>query len=148
MGDRVRGYAHRVDINADVQSVWRALTEPASLVVWCSPSAHIGARPGGLFRASVDRVTELEAHIDVFDAGRRLRLIYLPSAALPAADSAIVADFILEPTHSCTILRVLGSGIPDGPEWELPYKRMRMGWERAMARLKVFVEKQIREGQK
>ena len=96
----------------------------------------------------MDRVTELEAHIDVFDAGRRMRLIYLPTAALPAADSAIVADFILEPAQSCTILRVLGSGIPDGPEWELPYKRMRTGWERAMARLKVFVEKQTREGQK
>jgi len=47
---------------------------------WCSPNAQIRAQKGGLFRASVDRVTELEAHIDVFDPGRRLRLItYLHS---------------------------------------------------------------------
>ena len=27
MGDKERGYAHRVDIRADVDAVWRALTE-------------------------------------------------------------------------------------------------------------------------
>ena len=78
------------------RSVWRAFTEGAHLARWCAPGAQIAARAGGLFRASVDRVTEMEAHIDVFDPGRRLRLIYLPSAALPAADTAIVADFIME----------------------------------------------------
>src|SRR5690348_4258312 len=96
MSERVRGYAHRVDIEGDVNAVWRAFTESEHLVRWCAPGAQIRAKAGGLFRASVDRVTELDAHIDVFDPGRRLRLIYLPSPALPAADSAIVADFIME----------------------------------------------------
>ena len=59
--------------------VWRALTEAAQLTRWCSPQAQIRARQGGLFRASVDRVTEFEAHIDVFEPPRRLRLIYLPA---------------------------------------------------------------------
>ena len=143
MAERHRGYAQRVDIAADVHKVWQALTEAPHLAKWCSPDAQMRARAGGLFRASVDRVTELEAHIDVFDPGRRLRLIYLPSPALPASDTAIVADFIMEPSPEGTILRVLGSGIPDSPEWELQYKRMRTGWERALARLKVFVEKQM-----
>ncbi len=97
MKDKTRGYAHRIDLTADVQTVWRALTDPALLAAWCSPKAEIRARAGGLFRACVDRVTELEAHIDVCEPGRRLRLIYLPSAALPAADSALIDDFILEP---------------------------------------------------
>jgi uncharacterized protein YndB with AHSA1/START domain len=143
MGDRVRGYAHRVDIAGDVQAVWRAFTEPAHLAKWCSPGAQIRARAGGLFRASVDRVTEMEAHIDVFEPGRRLRLIYLPSPTLPVSDSAIVADFIMETAPSGTIVRVLGSGVPEGPAWDMQYKRMRTGWERAMARLKVYVEKQM-----
>ncbi len=138
-----RGYAHRVDIAGNVQSVWRAFTDAAHLAKWCAPGAQIRPRAGGLFRASVDRVTELEAHIDVFEPGRRLRLIYLPSAALPEADSAIVADFIMEGSPEGTIVRVLGSGVPDTRAWDLPYKRMRLGWERAMARLKVYVEKQM-----
>ena len=139
-----RGYAHRVDIAGNVQSVWRAFTDAAHLAKWCAPGAQIRAKAGGLFRASVDRVTELDAHIDVFDPGRRLRLIYLPSAALPEADSAVVADFIMESApDGTTIVRVLGSGVPDSRTWDTPYKRMRLGWERALARLKVYVETQM-----
>jgi uncharacterized protein YndB with AHSA1/START domain len=143
MGERSRGYAHRVDIAGDVQSVWRAFTEPAHLAKWCAPGAQIRAKAGGLFRASVDRVTELDAHIDVFEPGRRLRLIYLPSAALPPSDTAVVADFIMEGSPEGSIVRVLGSGVPETAAWDLAYKRMRLGWERAMARLKVYVEKQM-----
>jgi uncharacterized protein YndB with AHSA1/START domain len=146
MGDRVRGYAHRIDIASDVQAVWRAFTEGAHLVRWCAPDAQMRPRAGGLFRASVDRVTEMEAHIDVFEPNRRLRLIYLPSAALPATETAIVADFILEPApqpEGGVIVRVLGSGIPDGPGWETQFKRMKVGWAAAMARLKVYVETQM-----
>ena len=98
-----------------------------------------------MLRASVDRVTEMELHIDVFDPGRRLRLIYLPSPALPPTDGAIVVDFIMESSPNGSIVRVLGSGIPDGSQWDTQYKRMRLGWERAMARLKVYIEKQMNE---
>jgi uncharacterized protein YndB with AHSA1/START domain len=141
MTERTRGYALRIDIVADGARAWRALTDPACLARWCAPDARIRPYAGGSFRASVDRVTELEAHIDVFEVGRRMRLIFLPSATLPATESAIVTDFILEALPAATILRVLGSGIPGGDEWDTQYQRLRTGWERAMARLKVFVEK-------
>jgi hypothetical protein len=88
----------------------------------------------------------MEAHIDVYHANRRLRLIYLPSDTLPAAETAIVADFILEPASRPavgSILRVLGSGIPDGPQWDTQFKRMKVGWGAALARLKVYVETQM-----
>jgi uncharacterized protein YndB with AHSA1/START domain len=146
MPERTRGYAHRIDTTADVRRVWSALTESAALSRWCAPNAEIRAKAGGSFRASVDRVVELDAHIDVFDPGRRLRLIYLPNAALPPADSAIVDDFLIQATATGgTLVRLLGSGIPDGPDWDTPYMRLRTGWERAIARLKVFVEKQQKE---
>ncbi|MGH8208688.1 MAG: SRPBCC family protein [Steroidobacteraceae bacterium] len=143
MSDQLRGYAHRVDIAADVDRVWLALTQPANLTRWCSPDADIRARPGGLFRASVDRVIELEAHIDVYEPARRLRLIYLPSSQLPPADSPIIDDFILDSTTPGTIVRLLGSGIPSTPDWDAQYKRLRLGWQAAMTRLKVFVERQL-----
>src|SRR5688500_1294736 len=141
MTDRTRGYAQRVDIMAEGKRVWRALTDPACLARWCAPDARIRAFAGGSFRATMDRVTELEAHIDVFEVERRMRLILLPSAGLPAADSAIVTDFMLEALPAGTIVRVLGSGIPGAEEWDEPYQRLRTGWQRAIARLKVFVEK-------
>lgn len=145
MKDRTRGYAHRIDVAADVQTVWRALTDPALLTTWCSPRAQIRARQGGLFRACVDRVTELEAHIDVCEPGRRLRLIYLPTGALPPADSALIDDFILEPARpGGTILRLLGSGVPGAPEWDTQYLRLRTGWQAAMTRLKALIESSVR----
>ena len=89
MSARTRGYAHRVDIAAGAAQVWQALTDTGSLRKWCSPQAQISAREGGHFRACVDRVTELEAHIDVLLPQRRMRLIYLPSEQLPQSGSAI-----------------------------------------------------------
>jgi len=144
MGERTRGYAHRIDVAADAPLVWSALTSTQSLSIWCSPRAQIDARAGGSFRAAVDRVTELEAHIDQFVPERRIRLIYLPCAALPPAASAIVDDFMLDPTESGTIVRLLGSGVPAEPEWDPIFVRLRLGWERAMARLKVLVERSAR----
>jgi len=148
MKDKTRGYAHRIDVSADVQAVWRALTDPALLTTWCSPKAEIRARAGGLFRACVDRVTELEAHIDVCEPGRRLRLIYLPSTSLPPTDSALIDDFILEPARDGggTILRLLGSGVPGVPEWDAQYLRLRTGWKAAMTRLKALIEGTARRG--
>jgi uncharacterized protein YndB with AHSA1/START domain len=142
MSDKERGYAHRVDILADAQRVWRALTEVEQLRRWCSPAAQISPRHGGLFRASVDRVTEFEAHIDVFEPGRRLRLIYLRSPELPPADSVIIDDFILDAVEGGTIVRLLGSGVPATPEWETQYRRLRTGWAQAMTRLKVILERE------
>ena len=145
MSDKLRGYAHRVDIAADAAKVWVALTNVEHLKRWCSPAADIKARPGGLFRASVDRVIELEAHIDVFEPARRLRLIYLPSRKLPVAETAIVDDFILDSTPPGTIVRLLGSGIPSTADWDAQYKRLRLGWQAAVTRLKVFVERQMND---
>jgi uncharacterized protein YndB with AHSA1/START domain len=148
MSGKERGYAHRVDVLADASVIWQALTDSALLSRWCSPKAEVRPRAGGLFRASVDPQTELEAHIDVFDPPRRLRLIYLPARHLPPAGSVLVDDFILEPMQGGgTILRLLGSGVPTTPEWDTPYRRLRAGWQAALTRLKVFAEQQARGGQ-
>jgi uncharacterized protein YndB with AHSA1/START domain len=146
MSERERGYAHRIDILADASQVWRALTDAEQLTRWCSPAADIRARQGGLFRASVDRVTEFEAHIDVFEPERRLRLMYLPSSALPRAETVMVDDFILDRVPGGTIVRLLGSGVPATPEWDTQYWRLRTSWQQAMTRLKVFVEQQSKTG--
>ena len=144
MGDKERGYAHRVDIVAPAAAVWRAFTEREQLARWCSPAADIRARAGGSFRASVDRVTEFEARIDVFEPGRRLRLIYLPAPELPRAESVMIDDFILDPVPGGTIVRLLGSGVPAAPEWDTQYWRLRTSWQAAMTRLKVHVEQQAK----
>jgi uncharacterized protein YndB with AHSA1/START domain len=137
-----RGYAHLVEIDVPVGRVWRALTDPGLIRIWSGQEAEIDARKGGLYRLGKRHAGGREAHIDVFDVNRRLRLIYLNGPETPSGDTAVVDDFLLDVRHGegTASLRLLGSGVPDASEWDKPYMRMRMTWERFLARIKVTLE--------
>jgi hypothetical protein len=59
---------------------------------------------------------------------------------------------MLEPRGTSTLLRVLGSGFPAEPAWEPALRRQQSGWRLSLARLKVYLEKNmdgdVREGAK
>jgi uncharacterized protein YndB with AHSA1/START domain len=137
-----RGYAHLVELDVPPARAWRALIDPALIKVWSGLEAQVDARQGGLYRIGAAQAGAREAHIDIFDPNRRLRLIYLNGRGWPPADSAVVDDFILDQRKgdAKTSLRLLGSGVPDSQDWDPHYARLRMGWERFMARIKVTLE--------
>ena len=137
-----RGYAQLVEVAVPVARVWRALTDPALVRIWSGQEAEIDPRENGLYRIGKRGAGGREAHIDVFDVNRRLRLIYLSGPGTPPSDSAVVDDFLLDARKSegMTSLRLLGSGIPESPTWDSSYVKMRLGWERFMARIKVTLE--------
>jgi uncharacterized protein YndB with AHSA1/START domain len=138
------GYAHRVDIAALPGQVWTSLTDQKVLARWMGPDARIKPREGGSFFVTLVPGLTREALIDVFDAPRRLRLIYLAPPELPPFDGAVVEDFLLDPHEGHTILRLLGSGIPDSPGWDAHFVRLRGASERALARLKILTEQLAR----
>jgi uncharacterized protein YndB with AHSA1/START domain len=131
-----------VEIEVPVGRVWRAITEPGLIRIWSGHEAEIDARKGGVYRLGIGSDSTREAHIDIFDVNRRLRLIYLNGSDWPPGDSAVVDDFILDVRkgEGKTSLRLLGSGVPETPTWDKSYVRIRMGWERLMARIKVCLE--------
>jgi len=137
-----RGYAHLVEIAVPVTRVWLALTDPQLVSIWWAPDAQIDARAGGYYRFGKQRMGGREAHIDVFDPNRRLRLIYLNDPDQPPGATALVDDFLLDVRRSegLVALRLLGSGIPEAKTWDKPYVRMRLTWEKALARLKRTLE--------
>jgi uncharacterized protein YndB with AHSA1/START domain len=137
-----RGYAHLVEIDVPVARVWRALTDPGLIRIWSGQEAEIDPRQGGSYRLGNLNDGGREAHIDIFEVNRRLRLIYLKGGGWPAGDSAVVDDFILDVRKGAgtTSLRLLGSGVPEAAAWDKTYVRIRMGWERLMARIKVTLE--------
>lgn len=139
-----RGYAHLVEIAAPASRVWRALTDPALVRLWSAQEAEIDARKGGSYRIGKRQAGGREAHIDIFDVDRRLRLIYLHNAQDPPSVSAIVDDFLLDMRQGdgVTSLRVLGSGVPEAVAWDKPYMKMRMNWERCLSRIKTILEPQ------
>ena len=137
-----RGYAHLVEIDVPVARVWRALTDPGVIRIWSGQEAEIDPRKGGLYRLGNPKASGREAHIDVFDVNRRLRLIYLKGGDWPPGNSAVVDDFLLDVRkgEGKTSLRLLGSGVPESLEWDKSYMRIRLGWERFMSRIKVALE--------
>jgi len=140
VAERTRGYAHRVDVKAPMELLWQGLVAPELLALWFGPGARVDARRGGQYFVRADRDLEREAHIDVFEPGRRLRLIYMPPRELPPSDAVVVDDFILATEQGNAVLRLLGSGFPEEESWDLYYNRLRAGWAQALARLKVCVE--------
>src|SRR3984885_13292983 len=137
-----RGSAQLVKINVPVGRIWRALTDPGLIRIWSGQEAEIDPRKGGVYRLGQRNADSREAHIDVFDVNRRLRLIYLSGGNWPPGDSAVVDDFILDVRkgEGTTSLRLLGSGVPESAAWDKTYVRMRLGGDRLMARMKVTLE--------
>jgi uncharacterized protein YndB with AHSA1/START domain len=150
MAERTRGYAQRIDIRIDIDSVWNALIDPATVSRWYAPATRIDARERGIYTVNLEPTLALEANIDVFVPPRRLRLIYMPFPGMPDDGAVIVEDFLLDRDDAAareagvsavTVLRLLGSGIPDSAAWNRVYMRLRTGWERALPRLKVLLER-------
>src|ERR1700691_1781179 len=134
-----RGYAHLVEVDVPVARVWRALTDPRLVRIWSGQEAEIDAREGGLYGVGTRQAGGREAHIDIFEVNRRLRLIYMNGPDSPASNSAVVDDSLLDVRKGdgTTSLRLLGSGVPESPTWDQTYVKIRLGWERFMARIKV-----------
>lgn len=137
---KLRGFAQRVDILAPVPKVWTALCNPTVLPQWLGQDARIRPKKGGNWSATIAPGLQRHAMIDVFDPPRRLRLIYLTPDKLTTFDGAVADDILLDADGGGTILRLLCSGMPDLPEWNAHYMRVRTASERSLARLKVLVE--------
>jgi len=142
----VRGYASRIDIAAPPAVVWRALVDPVLLKVWYARDAHVSPQVDGRYWVLLEAGVEREAHIDVFDPERRLRLLYMHPPGMPPVEDVIVDDFLLAVEDGVTALRLLGSGVPVGGPWDSYFLKLRAGWERALARLKVASERVVKDG--
>jgi uncharacterized protein YndB with AHSA1/START domain len=143
MPEKTRAYAARVDIEAPLERVWAALTTTAALERWMAPGSRINAQVGGAISGSLDRKRPFSAHVDVFDVQRRLRIVHLHPEETPPFDGVVVDDILVELRDGQTIVRVLGGGFPRTDEHGAFYMQRQMGWRQSLARLKVFLEKNL-----
>lgn len=142
MALKTRGFAQRIDIETPVTRVWTVLCGPMFVSKWLAPDARIRPQQGGSWSGTLAPGLERHAMIDVFDPPRRLRLIYLPPDDLSVFDGAVAEDVLLDAEGPRTIVRLLCSGVPDLPEWNTYYVRVRTASERALSRLKMLAEDQ------
>lgn len=131
-----RGYVQVLHSAAPAAAVWRALIEPEALRLWCADRAEVEPRVGGRYAVRARRLGPREAHIDACEPHRRLTLILDRAADWPAGgDEAIVEDFLIDSDSGGTVLRLIGSGVPGGREWDEVLRRLRAGWAIAFADL-------------
>lgn len=136
MRSATRGYVQMLETSASAEAVWRALTDPAELTAWHAEQAWVEPRAGGRYSVRSRLFGPREAHIDLLEPARRLRLIYDPAPSWPPIeDSAVVEDFVIDERRGKRILRVLGSGVPAAPEWNQWHRRLQAGWAVAFAQL-------------
>jgi uncharacterized protein YndB with AHSA1/START domain len=146
MSSAFRNFAHRVEIGAPVERVWRAFTDSRLLEQWCAEGASITPRERGWLRVMFGGGVELDASIDVLVTSQRMRLILLPTRGMPTADAVIVEDFLFERlAPATTAVRLMSSGVPAAQGWVTYYLQKRRHWELALTRLKVFLEKGLDE---
>ncbi|MGH8198002.1 MAG: SRPBCC domain-containing protein [Steroidobacteraceae bacterium] len=138
MRRQARGYMQGFETTASAATVWRALTEPAALLLWYATEAIVEPRAGGRYATMSRLFGRREAHIERFDPGARLQLLYEPNPDWPPlSDSAVVEDFIIDERKGRRLLRVMGSGIPADEEWAKTLVRLRTGWALAFAQLQI-----------
>jgi uncharacterized protein YndB with AHSA1/START domain len=148
MSGAYRSFAHRVEVGAPIERVWRAFTDSRILERWTTAGATVTPREKGRMHVVFGEGVELDAHIDVLVTSQRMRLILLPTPGMPGSEAVIIEDFLFERVPPATaVVRLLSSGVPSKQDWVTYYLHKRRYWELALARLKVLLEKGLDQEQ-
>jgi uncharacterized protein YndB with AHSA1/START domain len=141
MSSRARGYAQFVEIRQPPERVFAAFADPRELEAWYATEASVEPRRGGRLRVKLGNGRVRDATIDIWEPGRRLRLIYMPDATLPAsATGPIVEDVLFDVKPGRTVVRIMGNGVPGERDWDTHFVALRRGWAYWLHRLKKYLE--------
>lgn len=131
-----RTAAGAVELDAEVERVWRALTEAAELERWFPLEARVEPGPGGRIWMSWGGEYGAWSDIEVWDAPRHLRLSWSFGDEPPQ-----VTDYHLEGEGGRTRVRVVTSGFPADASWDDLVEGTRLGWRFELAQLKHYLER-------
>lgn len=136
MRRQTRGYTQAFETNVSAETLWRILTDAATLRLWYAAEALVEPRPGGRYCVTSRLFGRREATIEQFEPGKRMQLLFDPTPDWPAPpDGALLEDFLIDEHKGQRMLRVMGSGIPASEEWERTLVRLRTGWALAFGQL-------------
>lgn len=151
MPNETRSVDIAVQIEAPADVVWRALTDPTELVRWFPFQAAVTPGPGGTVRWSWDEKWTWESQIDLWEPGRRLRLVQdeqrpfdVDGGLLGPGEVAaahMVMDFTLETVAGQTRLRLVHSGFGRGAAWDDEIDGVTVGWSNELRNLAFYLER-------
>ena len=148
MADRIE---KTIDLNAPVERVWRALTDPAEFGEWFRVKIDTPFTPGQLARGHILHPgyehLVWEVRIQMMDRPRLFSFTWHPYGIDPKVDYSVetptLVEFQLEPTPTGTRLVVTESGFDAIPAHRRD-EAMRMndgGWAQQVLNIKAHVER-------
>jgi uncharacterized protein YndB with AHSA1/START domain len=146
-----------VEIGVPVSDVWKAITDAEELKCWFPIDAEVDPGEGGKIRIAWRDEFEWVFHVDTWDAGKHLRLVYDPAkdftaSSVPPPDSTangqsqpeqtgqLSVDYHLEGKDGGTVLRLVHSGFGIGTNWDQEFDSVSRGWSTELRSLRHYLQ--------
>ena len=144
----MRSHETRVEIDAAIEDVWKALTDSGEAARWFAPQMEIDLKPGGEHVADWGPGLRWQSIVEVVEPLRHLRLIEVRDEVFSAAaerrklpSARLVQDYYLETEKGRTVLRIVHSGFGSEAAWDEEYDGTRQGWRACFLRMKLMLER-------
>jgi uncharacterized protein YndB with AHSA1/START domain len=122
----------QIEIDAPVEAVWRALSNPAELTRWFPLEASVEPGEGGKLSLSWGPGWEISSPIEVWEPNRRLK----------TAGQMVSVEWTLEARGGKTIVTITQSGFLTGADWEQEfYDSTDYGWRFMLVNLRHYLER-------
>ncbi len=144
----MRSHETRVEIDAAIEDVWKALTDPDEAARWFAPKMEIDLKSGGDHVADWGPGLRWRSTIEVVEPIRHLRLSEIRDEVFSVArerrklpPARLVQDYYLESEQGRTVLRMVHSGFGSDEAWDEEYDGTRQGWKACFLRMKLMLER-------
>jgi uncharacterized protein YndB with AHSA1/START domain len=145
--EQTRSFTMSIDLDATPDEVWRALTDARELVRWFPLQARVTPGEGGAMFWSWDEKWAWESTIEVWEPGKRLKLVENRPAfdvngePLPVPPQQMAMEFTLESHDGRTRLRLVHSGFAHGASWDDELDGVSGGWQSELRCLRHYLER-------
>ncbi len=142
-----RGIVVERTVGAPADRVWKALTDPVSLVGWYCDRAELTLREGNTFALLWTAFGEQRGRIREIESGRRILFAW----DVPPLEATTEAEIVLSPAHGGeprTDVRLSHMGWGMGESWEDEFRAASAGWRSTLALLDFHLKHQARGGRR
>jgi len=138
-----RKQEHEIEIDAPIDLVWKAITEPDQIIRWLCEEASVTPSKGGHFWVSWGEGQAGDSVIEAWEPGKQLRIRLLGQGGQgdeTAKQSPQYNEYLLESRGNKTVLRLIHSGISAAPDWDGYYDGLDRGWQIFLLALRHYLE--------
>lgn len=130
----------KLEIDAPVDAVWKALTDARELTRWFPLNARVRPGEGGSIWISWGQPFEGESAITIWEPNSHLKTGWPFTATGEGDKRTLVVDYHLESVGGKTILRLVHSGFGVGGAWDAEYDGVTRGWAFELGGLRHYLE--------